>query len=156
MLLLLCNVWGREAIFFFPMDSDCSGIIHWRDHPFLIVHFSLPATVTPESSCVMLLLYSTTCIAPWVSLNYVVCLLTSTCGLIPAHTLSLVCFLPEKYWSLSAPFFLMFPDYMSVFWWLVFPWCPYPCYLHFYSGFWARAPNHPSIPRTEEFPQCRT
>lgn len=51
-----------------------------------------------------------------------VCPLTSTCGLTLTHTLRLDCCLPEKYWSISGPSFLMFLESVSLFSLLVFSW----------------------------------
>lgn len=114
----MCEAWN---VFFFPVVNNCPGIIYWRNHPFPIVHFSL-ITKSLKKLVVKFLLYSSTCVAPWVSLSWVKYVYWPPPVGLPWLTLWDWCHLPEKYWSISGPFFLMFSDSVSVFSPLISSW----------------------------------
>lgn len=114
----MCEVWN---VFFFPVVNNCPGIIYWRDHPFLIVYFSL-ITKSLKKLVVKFPWYNSTCVAPWVSLSWVKCVYWLPPVHLPWLTLWDWCQLSKKYWSISEPFCLMFPDSVSVFWPLVSSW----------------------------------
>ena len=114
----MCIIWGRKFVFFFPMNSNCSSIIHWRNSLFLTVH---------SKSCAKFLLCSTTWIGPLVSLYWIkrISWHNASVGLsVLTEMLDLVCHLPEKHWAISGPFFLMFRDSVCV---LTSSCNPYPC-----------------------------
>lgn len=144
MCIVLCEV-GNLFSFLLPLFTGES-----------IPHFSLLTIVPQEICCAKLLLYSATCTTSWVSHNWVKCVYSPPLWAYRYSHCSQVCHLPEKHWSVTGPFLLMFPDFVSVSWPLLFSSGPYPCSLHSYSGVWVRVTNHTSVPRTEEFPQCRT
>lgn len=135
----MCIMWGRKFVFFFPMNSNCSSIIHWRNYLFLTVH---------SKSCAKFLLCSTTWIGPLVSLYWIkrISWHNASVGFsVLTERLDLVCHLPEKHWAISGPFFLMFWDSVCV---LTSSCNPYPC-LCSYSGFWVKVTSHPGLPRRE-------
>lgn len=132
-------MWGKKFVFFFPMNSNCSGIIHWRNYLFLTVH---------SKSCAKFLLCSTTWIGPLASLYWIKRIYWHNASVgfsVLTEMLDLVCHLPEKHWAISGPFFLKFRDSVCV---LTSSCNPYPC-LCSYSGFWVKVTSHPGLPRRE-------